>query len=283
MRISEVIGESALQQIHEDISRRGFFGGLLGAGALGAAGVAGYNAVKGSQPSLPTDAETNRETQKFQQQSAARSKELERQGVEPKQFSPKQYRDYLIQVAKQRGITTDAALAGLLGQVEVETDHWQYAAENMNYNDPDRIRRVFTSKIPTVDTAKRFIGKPVELANYAYAGRNGNGDVNSGDGWRYRGRGFIQITGRELYAKAGRAIHPENPDIYVNNPTILSTNPREAALTSVWYYLTKVGTKRTGQAVTKRVNPAGLKSDERRVAMAKIQKQLQKQRQGGKS
>lgn len=259
----------------EDISRRGFLGGLIGAGALGAAG---YSATSSKQDTSVSQADNDRETAKFTRQSAQRSAELTKQGAEPKPFVPEDHRDMLIQLARQSGLNTDSALAGLLGQVEIETQRWQSAAENFNYTDPNRIRKVFTSNFPDIATASRYAGKPVALANRALANKLGNGDEASGDGWRYRGRGFIHLTGKSLYAEAGRAVHPENPDIYVNKPTLLSTNAREAALASIWYYLKKVGTKRTGAAVSKVVNPAGLKRNERQLAMNRIQRQLGKER-----
>lgn len=263
--------------LDEDISRRGFLGGMFGAAGLGAAG---YGALQSQKPDLPSQADTDRENAVIQRKSNARSAELATQGAEPQPFDPAKYRDYLTKVARTRGLTTDSALAGFLGQVEVETRRWATPAESFKYSDPVRVSKIFTSNFPTPQSAQPYIGNQVALANRALAGKLGNGDERSGDGWRYRGRGFIHITGRALYAEAGRAIHPENPDIYVKNPTLLSTDPREAALASIWYYLKKVGTARTGNQVSRVVNPAGLKKGERKVAMAKIQQQLKKERGG---
>jgi putative chitinase len=194
--------------------------------------------------------------------------------TEPAPFDPAAHKNTLISIAKQMGITAVNDLSNLLGQAQVETNSWTKAAENFNYTDPTRIYKVFTSNFPSPQHAAPYVGNQVALANRALANKNGNGDETSGDGWKFRGRGFLHITGKELYAKAGAAVHPENPGIYLSNPTLLSSNPVEAAKAAVWYYKTKVGKGKTSKQATKVVNPAGLKSKERAKAAAQMQAQL---------
>jgi putative chitinase len=196
--------------------------------------------------------------------------------AEPAPFEPSAFKDLLIKIAKVKGLSKTADLSSFLGQCEVETAKWTKAAESFKYSDPVRIYKVFTSNFPTPQHAEPYVGNQVALANRALAGKNGNGDEASGDGWKYRGRGFIHITGRELYAQAGAAVHPENPNIYINNPELLSSNPKEAALASIWYFKTKVGKNKTAAQATKVVNPAGLKSKERNQAAQAIKQQLTK-------
>jgi putative chitinase len=196
------------------------------------------------------------------------------QPAEPAPFDPGSHKNTLISIAKKMGITAVNDLSNLLGQAQVETASWTKAAENFNYTDPTRIYKVFTSNFPSPQHAAPYVGNQVALANRALANKNGNGDESSGDGWKYRGRGFLHITGKELYAKAGAAVHPENPGIYVANPTLLSSNPVEAAKAAVWYYNTKVGKGKTSKQATKVVNPAGLKTKERAKAAAQMQAQL---------
>jgi putative chitinase len=196
------------------------------------------------------------------------------QPAEPAPFNPASHKNTLISVAKKMGITAVNDLSNLLGQAQVETASWTKAAENFNYTDPTRIYKVFTSNFPSPQHAAPYVGNQVALANRALANKNGNGDEASGDGWRFRGRGFLHITGKELYAKAGAAVHPENPGIYVSNPALLSSNPIEAAKAAVWYYNTKVGKGKTSKQATKVVNPAGLKTKERAKAAAQMQAQL---------
>jgi putative chitinase len=193
---------------------------------------------------------------------------------EPAAFNPSQHKETLIKIAKQRGITAINDLSNLLGQSQVETGNWSSAVENFMYADPTRIYKVFTSKFTSPQEAIPYVKNPVALANRALAGKNGNGDEASGDGWSFRGRGFLHITGRELYAKAGAGVHPENPSIYINNPTLLSSDPKEAAKAAVWYHKTKIGKGKTSKQASAIVNPAGMKSKERGQASQQIKQQL---------
>lgn len=194
--------------------------------------------------------------------------------AEPKEFDPATNKNTLINLAKKMGLVAVNDLSNFLGQCQVETASWTKAAENFNYTDPNRIYKVFTSKFPSPQHAHPYVSNPVALANRALAGKNGNGDENTGDGWKFRGRGFIHLTGRELYAQAGAAIHPENPNIYVQTPTLLSSNPVESAKASIWYFLNKVGKGKTTGQVTRKVNSAGLKSKERTQAAYAAKQQL---------
>lgn len=194
--------------------------------------------------------------------------------AEPAPFDPASHKNTLIKVAKSMGLTSLNDLSNLLAQAQVETANWTKATENFKYTDPTRIYKVFTSNFPSPQHAAQYVGNPVALANRALANKNGNGDEASGDGWNFRGRGFIHLTGRELYSAAGAALHPENPGIYLQNPTLLSSNPLESAKAAVWYYLHKVGKGKTSKQASLTVNPAGLKHAERGQAAKAIQQQL---------
>lgn len=163
--------------------------------------------------------------------------------AEPAHFNPAEHKPLLIQVAKSLGFKSDMDFARLLGQARKETTQFTTPVENLNYKTTDRIYKYFTSKFkgPNDPNLQKYVRNPVGLANYVYAGKNGNGDEASGDGWKFRGRGFVQITGRENYILAGSLAHPENKSIYVNNPDLLATNPKESALASVKFFLNRVG------------------------------------------
>ena len=193
---------------------------------------------------------------------------------EPPHFNPGDHLNLLTKMAKARGIVSANDLSNFLGQCKVETANFTKAAENFMYNDPVRIYKVFTSKFKNPEEAKPYVNNPVALANRALAGKNGNGDEASGDGWRFRGRGFIHLTGRELYAQAGALAHPNKAGIYVTSPELLSTDPKEAAAASIAYFKSKVGTGKTTKQTTKVVNPAGLQNKERAAAAQQIKQQI---------
>lgn len=101
-----------------------------------------------------------------------------------------------------------------MAQVAHESANFRLLEENLKYS-AERLLVVFPKYFKTEEEAKAFAYQPEKIANRIYAGRMGNGDEASGDGWRYRGRGFIQLTGRENYRKIGQKIGEDleaNPD-----------------------------------------------------------------------
>ncbi len=94
-------------------------------------------------------------------------------------------------------------LAHFLAQVCHETGGLRILVENLNYS-AKRLTEVWPSRFPTLSAAAAFANNPRALANKVYGGRMGN--VDPDDGWTYRGRGLLQITGRDHYAQNGRAL-----------------------------------------------------------------------------
>jgi predicted chitinase len=262
MRIHEILSKEQLKRIYEDITRRG----ILGLGALGLGGYL-YNKNKEPQPQpkkpLPILPVTKAKPQPQPEPKA-------------EQFIPMEHKEYFINMMKKSGITNNRDIANMLGQAYVETQGWTRPDENLYYTTPQRVFGVFTSRFRNPKSTEPFLRSPEKLANYVYSNKNGNGDINSGDGFKYRGRGFLHITGKGLYLEAGKALHPENPNIYVNNPDIISTDPKEAALTSIWYYKRKVGLGKSSRQVTSKVNTANLKAKERSDKTKDYEKELKK-------
>ena len=89
-----------------------------------------------------------------------------------------------------------------LAQIGHESGGLSIIEENMNYR-AQRIIQVWPSRFPTIDSALPFAGNSERLGNNVYANRLGNGPPESGDGFRYRGRGYIQITGKDGYKEVG--------------------------------------------------------------------------------
>lgn len=102
------------------------------------------------------------------------------------------------QTLEDIGITTDRRRASIIGQCAHESMGFRTRYENLNYSG-DGLWRIFRKYFKNRAEADGFARQPEKIANRVYANRMGNGDSASGDGWRYRGRGFIQLTGRDNY------------------------------------------------------------------------------------
>ena len=117
------------------------------------------------------------------------------------------------------GIDSDLELAHFMGQCHHETGGFIATSENLNYS-ADGLRRVFNKYFTTVNLANAYARQPERIANRVYANRMGNGNEASGDGWKFRGRGAIQLTGRDNYALFSSSVK----DIEVlNNPDVVAT------------------------------------------------------------
>lgn len=100
-------------------------------------------------------------------------------------------------------VNSPRRLCHFMGQVFVETAGFTAFEENLNYRDPAWLDKVFRA-VNGVEDARALIARgPVAIANRAYANRLGNGDEASGDGWRFRGSGYKQLTGRVNYRDLG--------------------------------------------------------------------------------
>jgi len=100
--------------------------------------------------------------------------------------------------------------AAFLAQIAVESNELQNTTEDLNYRTAQRLQRVFgQARFPMPAAAAPYLRNPEALGDRVYANRNGNGDEASGDGYRYRGRGLMQTTGRENYRAVGHENDPE--------------------------------------------------------------------------
>lgn len=124
-----------------------------------------------------------------------------------------------------------ARMAAFLGQIGVESQNLQRIEENLTYTKADRLQAVFGSKAFGGEDAALFVKAPEALANRVYAGKGGNGDVASGDGWKYRGRGLIQVTLRGNY----KAFADHCGVDVVASPDLL-LKPTYAVWSSCWYW-----------------------------------------------
>ena len=102
-------------------------------------------------------------------------------------------------------INTPARMAAFLAQTAHESGEFRRLVENLNYSCAGMCK-TWPNRFANPDAAKVYERNPERLANYVYAKRLGNGDTASGDGWRFRGRGLIQLTGRGNYRSCGLAV-----------------------------------------------------------------------------
>ena len=161
-------------------------------------------------------------------------------------------------------------MAAFIAQAAHESSAFTRLEENLFYTTPERIRAVFPSSIPSLAEAARFVRNPKALANRVYAGKNGNSNEASGDGFRYRGRGLFQLTGLSNYSAAGVK--------YLANPDLVTT-PLGAALTAGWFWsagnMNPLADTNSIDAITRKINGrAMLGANERRAAFEENLKAL---------
>lgn len=183
--------------------------------------------------------------------------------------------------AAMRACAIDTLLrqAAFLAQVLVESNGLRAREEALNYR-PERLRAVWPSHFHDEADVLRCAHHPEVLANHVYAGRMGNGDEASGDGWRYRGRGLIELTGRENYARFSRASGLDalaQPDLLLQ--------PDGAARSAAWFWqdhqLNEAADATGGadgaarfDAISRRVNGGAIGLDERRACWMRTRQAL---------
>lgn len=142
---------------------------------------------------------------------------------------PKEVVDQIQLVVDRFQINTPLRLAHFLAQCAHESANFKATVENLNYS-AKSLRAVFGKYFPDDETAKLYERKPEKIANIVYANRMGNGDKASGEGWKYRGRGYIQLTGKDNY-RAFDAVVPEN---ILDNPDLVAT--KYPLLSAAWFW-----------------------------------------------
>ena len=169
-----------------------------------------------------------------------------------------------------------------LGQFKKETGNFKKLTENLNYSSVERLHKIFgkkkfqkkNEKGEVVDTASEYVNNPEKLANLVYddANRSANtklGNTEEGDGWKYRGRGFIQVTGRENYAKLSKQLFGDE-NVLLDDPDILS-DPEFGADAAIAWLNTKTKGLTTADEVSNVVNigeSSASKADRKKYADA---------------
>lgn len=133
------------------------------------------------------------------------------------------------------GVDTPARVAAFIAQVGHESAQLTRCVEDLTYS-AQRLALIWPRRFRSAEgsptaLAREIAYQPERIANIVYAGRNGNGDEASGDGWRFRGRGLLQVTGRSNYRAAGEGLAQP----FVARPQLLA-EPRWACRSAAWWW-----------------------------------------------
>ena len=167
-------------------------------------------------------------------------------------------------VMEKFGINNSNRLAHFLSQVAHESGNFKFLNENLNYG-AKGLLGIFKKYFPTEALAQAYERKPEKIANKVYASRMGNGDEASGDGYKFRGRGYIQLTGKDNYKAFSDFIGED----CVANPDLVATKyPLTSAAfffhkNKLWDICDKGHTHDIVTLVTKRVNGGTIGLDDR--------------------
>lgn len=151
-------------------------------------------------------------------------------------------------------INTPLRLCHFLAQCSHESGNFKAVTENLNYS-AKALMSTWPKRFPSI-IAEQYARKPEKIANRAYADRMENGPEGSGDGWKYRGRGYIQLTGKTNY-KAFDKVVEEN---ILENPDLVAT--KYPLLSAAWFWNSRAlnaeadkgSTDSVVTAITKKVN-----------------------------
>lgn len=193
------------------------------------------------------------------------SEQLEALGIDAKWLDP------LNKAFEKYDISNPKRQANFIGQCGHESNNFRTLEENLHYS-ANALMRTWPSRFPDADTAEKYANNPEKIANKVYAGRMGN--TEEGDGWRYHGRGLIQLTGKENYAHCGSSLGVD----LVGNPDRL-LDPEYAALSAAWFF-NKKGLNQLADIgdivnLTKRINGGTLGLDDRMIRTSQALRVLQ--------
>ena len=153
-----------------------------------------------------------------------------------KNREPELWYNAMCQYLPQFGITTPARVAGFVAQCQHESLDFTILTENLNYG-AKGLRGLFGKYFPTDELALQYQRKPEMIANRIYANRMANGPESSGDGWKYRGRGILQITGRANYTQCSKDLFGDTT--LADNPDLVRT-PEYSIITACWFWYKNV-------------------------------------------
>ena len=158
-----------------------------------------------------------------------------------------------------------------MAQIEHESN-LKPISENLNYS-AEGLVKTFKKYFPNPQLANAYARQPQKIANRVYASRMGNGNEASGEGWKFRGRGFIQITGKNNYTVLSKDTRVD----FLSNPDLL-LQESNSMISALWFWnvnkLNVLADKDDVVSVTKRINGGTNGLDHRRQLLAKYKKEL---------
>ena len=168
---------------------------------------------------------------------------------------PQAVLDEIPAIMEKFGVTNPLRLSHFLAQCAHESGNFKFIRENLNYS-ADGLRKIFPKYFPTAELAAKYARQPEKIANRVYGSRMGNGDEASGDGWKFRGRGFVQTTGKFNYTDFDKFVED---DILADPDLVASKYPLMSAAfffhkNKLWDVCDKGHGQEVVLAVTKRVN-----------------------------
>jgi putative chitinase len=189
------------------------------------------------------------------------SEQLQQLGIDAKWLEP------LEDTFAKYDINTPERQAAFIGQCAHESGNFKTLEENLNYSS-QALMRTWPTRFPDSAIAMKYAYHPEMIANKVYGGRMGNGVEETGDGWKYHGRGLIQLTGKENYANCGSGIGVD----LLSSPGLLNT-PEYAALSAGWFWnkkgLNTLADAGDFETMTKRINGGTLGLEDRKAKIAK--------------
>lgn len=172
-----------------------------------------------------------------------------------------QWVDALNATFQRFNILTPIQQASFIGQCGHECAQFKVLEENLNYR-AETLMKLWSKRFPTLEIANQYARNPKKIANMVYSNRMGNRDEASGDGYRFRGRGCIQLTGHANYFHAGQACGQD----FVMEPDLVAT-PQFAAMTAGWFWdthrLNQYADARNYTLMTKKINGGTIGLDDR--------------------
>lgn len=168
------------------------------------------------------------------------------------------------------GLNTPLRISHFMAQIDHESG-LKPINENLNYS-AKRLLEIF-GKYFNTETAKQYANHPQSIANKVYANRMGNGNEESKDGFKYRGRGFIQLTGKDNY----KSLSKDTKIDYLNNPDLLLTEA-DAMNSALWFWnkngLNELADKDDVLTITKRINGGTNGLSHRKQLLSKYKQEL---------